>query len=381
MLSAMKANFSLAAAIAAGLVIVGCTVHQTEAPPLTGPSQLALTLTVTATPDSISQNGADQSTIRVTATGPNGEALSGVAIRLQTQSEGSLADFGTLSASWPVSVITVSSVTLTISPAAPSAGSFIGTCRPSPVSLTTPGTCVSIIATPTGTSFSNAAPQQVTLRLVPPGIILPPVKTPKASFTFLPPSPLVGQTVAFNGSASCAESDEFGNCVTSSTLTISSYSWLFGDGSSGSGVTPTHTYSISGTFVVTLTVTNSSGGSASAQSAVTVGLPAGPTADFVTSPTAVNVSAPICGVVLFNADTSKTTAGHNIVQYAWNFGDTFAPGTPAGGCTAVPNNNNTAATSQVTHQFTVPGTYTVTLSILDDTGQRAVKTATVTVNP
>ena len=52
-------------------------------PPLTGPSEFALSLRVTATPDSISQDGASQSSIVVTAFGPNGQAASrGVALRM-----------------------------------------------------------------------------------------------------------------------------------------------------------------------------------------------------------------------------------------------------------------------------------------------------------
>ena len=53
-------------------------------------------------------------------------------------------------------------------------------------------------------------------------------------------SALVGETVTFNGSASCAP-------------------WNFGDGTTGDGITTTHTYSVAGTYTVTLTVTDSAG--------------------------------------------------------------------------------------------------------------------------
>jgi len=61
-----------AAVFLALLASAGCTVKNTEAPPLSGPSSLALLLTVNAIPDSIRQDGGDQSSIRITAIGPDG---------------------------------------------------------------------------------------------------------------------------------------------------------------------------------------------------------------------------------------------------------------------------------------------------------------------
>src|SRR5439155_18296386 len=183
----MKA-FAPVAALVAGIVIAGCAVHQTETPPLTGPSGLSRLLTLTATPDSIAQNGGDQSIIRITVTGPNGEAMSGVPIRLQTESNGVAADFGPLSAK---NVVTgsngVATATFT-APPAPPGGSVIGTCKPSPIAAPLPGNCVSIVATPTGSDFTTADTQSVTIRLVPQGIILPPSTTPKPDFVIIPSS-------------------------------------------------------------------------------------------------------------------------------------------------------------------------------------------------
>ena len=55
--SAMKGLLTSAFLLAA-VALAGCTVHQTEAPGLSGPSGLALSIEVTASPDSISQDGA-----------------------------------------------------------------------------------------------------------------------------------------------------------------------------------------------------------------------------------------------------------------------------------------------------------------------------------
>jgi PKD repeat protein len=52
--------------------------------------------------------------------------------------------------------------------------------------------------------------------------------------------------------------------TSSSTGSIASYSWDFGDGSSGSGRTVSHTYTLPGTYRPRLTVTSTAGGTASA---------------------------------------------------------------------------------------------------------------------
>ena len=63
---------------------------------------------------------------------------------------------------------------------------------------------------------------------------------PQAAFTFTPASPNVGQQVSFNGSTS--------------TGSISTYSWDFGDGGTGSGVTASHAFTQAGSHSVKLTV-------------------------------------------------------------------------------------------------------------------------------
>ncbi len=85
---------------------------------------------------------------------------------------------------------------------------------------------------------------------------------PVATMTFLPSAPRVGQSVAFNGSAS-----------TSATSTIVSYRFSYGDGStadSGSPSTQTHVFSSAGTYVVTLTVTDAIGRTGTFQVSVPV---------------------------------------------------------------------------------------------------------------
>jgi len=340
-------------AVAAALVAAAaCAVHQTEPTPVSGPSTNALLLVVTATPDTILQDGGSQSSIRITAQGPNGQNLSGVPIRVDMAVGGVPQDFGTLSAR---NVITGSDGTATVvftSPPAP-VGGVTGTCNG------LPGQCVEIVATPTGTNFGTTQPQFTRIRLVPTGVILPPAATPTASFTFSPSTPTAGSPVAFDASASCPEGATTGGCVATSH-TITSVSWNFGDGSTGSGTTTSHTFASSGVFNVTLTVTNDRGLSASKTQQVTVGTGTPPTVAFVFGPTPVVVGA----TTNFDASASKAASGRTIASFTWSFGD---------------GDRKTTTTPTTTHDFGKAGTFTVSLTVTDDIGQTGVATQSVTV--
>lgn len=84
-------------------------------------------------------------------------------------------------------------------------------------------------------------------------------KPPKASFTYSPTSPIQGETVTFNASASY---DPDG--------TIVSYEWDFGDSAIGTGVITTHIYATSNTYTITLTVTDNDNTSDTVVAEVTV---------------------------------------------------------------------------------------------------------------
>ena len=73
---------------------------------------------------------------------------------------------------------------------------------------------------------------------------------PVASFTFVPASPLVGQSITFTGSAIGGTGPY-------------TFSWSFGEGSTGTGSGATHAYATAGTFNVTLSVQDTLGATAS----------------------------------------------------------------------------------------------------------------------
>lgn len=164
---------------------------------------------------------------------------------------------------------------------------------------------------------------------------------PAASFSVSPPSPVEGTAVSFDAS---------GSSDPDAGVTIVSYSWNFGDGTTAIGQTSSHIYTQFGSYTVTLTVTNSLGLSTSSERQVTV-TDELPTASFV-----VTSANPARGVpVRFDASASSDPDG-TISSYVWSFGD------GAGGSGATPR-----------HTYSRKGTYTVTLTVTDSSGQSAAK--------
>jgi PKD repeat protein len=146
----------------------------------------------------------------------------------------------------------------------------------------------------------------------------------KASFSYSPASPVIGQNIQFTDS---------------STGNPTSWQWSFGDGTSGTVRNPTHSFAAAGAYTVTLTASNSSGSSKASQ-AITV--KATITASFTFSP-----SAPAAGQAVQFADKSSGSP----TAWQWSFGD--------GGSSTAQN---------PTHTFASAGPYTVTLAVTNASG-------------
>ncbi|PYR28644.1 MAG: hypothetical protein DMF92_13740, partial [Acidobacteria bacterium] len=348
----MGKRFTVASAFLVALAFSAtCGVHQTEAPALSGPSELAMSVLPTAIPDSISQDGASQSSITVLVRDANARPIQGLAIRLEMSVGGTVQDFGTLSSRTIVTGSDGKAFAIYTAPPAP------------PPSVGGSSTFVQIIVRPIGANAQVSSPTagpasipfSVDIRLVPPGVIQAPAGAPTASFNMSPTPVVTDAPVTFDASTSTP-----GAGATS----IASYAWTFGDGTSGTGRTVSHTFTTAATFNVTLTVTNDRGLSASSTVPVTVGSPpaasaSAPTAKFTSSPTspAVNQS------VFFNASSSTPAAGHTLKTYAWDFGD----GTGGTGMTP-------------THAYAQSGGFNVTLIVTDDAGQTGTTSAGVTIS-
>jgi PKD repeat protein len=344
------------------LLSAACTTSQQTEPPLASPSEFALSLRVTATPDVISQNGSSTSTIEVSALGPDGRPTSQRGFRMdmaldptptcKTEIAGTLLcvqDFGTLSAR---TLQTGSDGKARVVYTAPLGSQF-------PVA---PWTDVTIVATPIRDidgNYQTANQQIATIRLVPTGVILPPAGAPTAAFTMSPEKAVMNASVIFDASTSSPG-------VGASEIT--SYSWDFGDGILASGRTVTHTFTSQQTFMVKLTVTNNRGLTDTTTVPTAVQAPVLPVADFVFGPTPVHAGSP----VNFTS-TSTTPSGVGITSYSWDFGD----GTP--GCSSSTCTHTYPAVPIAPPATTTDTNYNVTLTVRDGNGLTAMKTNQVTV--
>ena len=328
-------------AVAIAATSFGCTMKSQDTPPLTGPSELGLSITLRTQPEILVQDGSSQSLITITARDSNGKPKKDQSVITEIFVGGVHADFGSISARNLVTDANGEARLVYTAPALPS-GPQVDT-----------GTIVEIAVTPLdrlGTGgFGNSTTRFAAIRLIPPGIVVPPDGLQPA-FTFAPTSPTDHQNVVFDASTSTAPANN----------PIVSYSWNFGDGTTGSGRTTTHSFAAAGTYAVTLTVTDQYNRAASTTQTVDVAGGAAPSASFLTSP-----STPLVGdFVNFNASASVAGPGRTIRTYAWDFGD---------------GTQKTTTTPTTTHDFVKAGAYSVTLVVTDDAGRQGVATNTVTV--
>lgn len=327
---------TFAAALVLALGTAGCTVKETEAPPLAGPSVMGLALQMTASPDILPRDGASQSSLQVTALGPDGRPTRAVSLRMEVVVGGIVQDFGTLSSR---NVVTGDDGVARLTYTAPQRSG-----DPSDA-----GTTVQIRATPISTDFAGTTPREISLRLTPPGVILPPNGAPVPDFTWSPSAPTINSPVIFDASATSDEGKPCPSCT---------YAWTMGDGTSKTGQVVTHTFTAPGSYTVRLTVTDPGGQLASKSTVVQVGSALLPTASFTFSPTEPGVSQDI----FFNATASTAAQGRRIAFYEWDFGS----GRTADGVTTV-------------KRYDTAGTYVVTLKVTDDVGSTATTSQTVEV--
>ncbi len=125
------------------------------------------------------------------------------------------------------------------------------------------------------------------------------------------------------------------------------YLWDFGDQSMGSGASVSHTYQSNNTFTVTVTVTDAAGHRATQSDTLTV-VPPAPQALFT-------YSSGFDNYIYFDASSSVADASTYIEDYNWDFGDGSA--------------TDTTSYPQDTHYYSTAGTYQVTLTVTDATGQ------------
>ncbi len=146
--------------------------------------------------------------------------------------------------------------------------------------------------------------------------------TPVAQFTGSPTSGVAPLTVAFTNT---------------STGSITSYAWTFGDGGTSTAASPSHVYAAAGVYTVSLTVTGPGGSNTQTRSNYVTVTTATPVAQFTGSPTS--------GVAPLTVAFTNTSTG-SITSYAWTFGD-----------------GGTSTAASPSHVYSAAGTYTVKLTV------------------
>lgn len=226
-----RISFSLAC-VAVTVVAAGCTVHQTEAPSLTGPSEFALSVTMSADPDTLFSDGRQQATIQLSARDASGAPQANKTFALATKIDNSIVSFGTLSSP-------------TIRTGADGKATAIYTMPAFTVfDANTPPRQVSVVATSVGTDYITAQSEAVLLQLVPPAVPSAAPGSPTAALKATPESAKINQLVTFDASLSMAEAGH----------TIDYYYWNFGDGliNEEHGSDASHVYVTPGTYIVVL---------------------------------------------------------------------------------------------------------------------------------
>ena len=126
---------------------------------------------------------------------------------------------------------------------------------------------------------------------------------------------------------------------------VTTFAWTFDDGTSAHGATISHTFPIPGIYSVELTVLDDDGHSdIAAQTIVVHELAVPPTAVFSAAPSTAAIGEPVA----FDASASFDPDGR-ILSYLWDFGD-----------------GSTGSGVSIAHSFSSPGTFPVTLIVVDD---------------
>lgn len=169
---------------------------------------------------------------------------------------------------------------------------------------------------------------------------------PKAQIEVDTPAGLLGSTISFSAIGSSDPEKE----------TLAFY-WDFGDGSTATGSMVEHSYQSEGTYTVRLTAMDPQGATDAAFENIEVysNLPPDPSLSY--SPSAPQQYEPVS----FDASASSDPEGGPL-SYEWEFGDV---------------SSNTGAL--VEHTFSRGGKFIVSLTVVDDMGQRSTTQQTVNV--
>ena len=137
-----------------GALAGSCTLTEQQPPPLVGPSELSVSVSVAATPDVLPTDGGSSAVLTVTVRDAYGIPIRNCSLRAEILQNGAPVDLGALAAR---SLLTDSSGRAATRYTAPAIHGDLDT-----------GITVDIGVTPVGTDAVNAVVRTTTIRLVPP---------------------------------------------------------------------------------------------------------------------------------------------------------------------------------------------------------------------
>ena len=190
----MNSKSFVTRAITVGSVVAlafsaSCTMKSQDAPPLIGPSDMNVDRRNRLAGRANARRRVAVARDRCRTDSHNGRPLRNVSLRAEISVAGVKADFGSLSAR---NIVTDSNGRATLvytAPAAPSGPAV------------DPNTFIDIVVTPIGTDAGNATPRLASIRLIAPGVVIPPDGL-QPKFTFNPTAPTDHQNVLFDASTS-----------------------------------------------------------------------------------------------------------------------------------------------------------------------------------
>ena len=146
----------------------------------------------------------------------------------------------------------------------------------------------------------------------------------------------------------------FTSSSTDADGSIVSYAWNFGDNTTSNVQNPNKTYAAAGTYNVSLTVTDDRDATNTITKAVTV--------NAANQAPVANFSSSIAGLTV-NFTDSSTDADGTIASRSWNFGD-----------------SSTSTAQNPSKTYSAAGTYSVALTVTDNSGASNTTTKSVTVS-
>ena len=214
-----------------------CTVNQAEVPALTGPSDFARSVAVTATPDTLLLNG-QQSVVIVEAHDSTGAPLANLRVHADVLVGGVASLCGGLSPTEFTTGVGGRASAVFTAPTLP---------LPMPECQSLAGS-VTIRAFPFGTNAQTTKSFSASINLLTPSSSSP-SNTFAVNFSISPnPGTVSPALITFADAGSVSPGH-----------TITSYSWTWSDGAAKSGASVAHDFGAKGIYTVTLTITDDIG--------------------------------------------------------------------------------------------------------------------------